>query len=223
VSQTRRQQLRVREHAVRMRTQTINVLRAILRQRGLRLPSGTPATVDTRVQRLALDPALQAIVAPLLDLLRGFAGVITDAERWTKVTAAHDPVAQRLMTVPGVGPVIALSFQATVDTPRRFGGDAARVSAYLGLVPREYSSGEHQRKGGITKAGPAMLRSLLVQAAWVIWRRPGTAGATLHAWALRVAARRGRRIAVIALARRVSRVLFALWRDETVFTVTAAA
>jgi transposase len=222
-SQTRRQQLRVREHAVRMRTQTINVLRAILRQRGLRLPSGTASTVDARVQRLTLDPTLQIVVTPLLDLLRGFARVITDAERWTKVTAAQDPVTQRLMTVPGVGPVIALSFQATLDTPTRFGGDASRASAYLGLVPREHSSGEHQRKGGITKAGPPVLRSLLVQAAWVIWRRPGIAGATLHAWALRLAARRGRRIAVVALARRLSRVLFALWRDETVFTVTVAA
>jgi hypothetical protein len=63
-----------------------------------------------------------------------------------------------------------------------------------------------------------MLRSLLVQAAWVIWRRPGIAGAALHAWALRLAARRGRRIAVVALARRLSRVLFAVWRDDTVFT-----
>jgi hypothetical protein len=82
--------------------------------------------VNARIAQLALDPLLQSVVTPLLELLQGFARIIADAERWTKMTAAHDPVAQRLMTVPGVGPVIALSFQSTVDTPQRFGGDTSR-------------------------------------------------------------------------------------------------
>lgn len=220
---TRRQQLRIREHAVRMRTRTVNVLRAMLRQRGLRLPSGTARTVDARLDRVGLDPELQLVLAPLREILRGVSAVIDAADAWTQTTAARDPIAQRLMTVPGVGAVIALTYQATLDTPTRFGGDASRASAYLGLVPREHSSGEHQRKGAITKAGPGTIRSLLVQAAWTIWRYPGKAGAALHAWVLPLAARRGRRIAVVALARRLSRVLVAIWRDETVFTVPVAA
>ena len=86
------------------------------------------------------------------------------------------------------------------------------VAAYLGLVPTEDSSGSRQRKGGITKAGPTGLRVLLVQASWAIWRqRAGRAA--LHAWFERLAARRGRRIAVVALARLLGRILYAMWRD----------
>jgi transposase len=122
------------------------------------------------------------------------------------------------MTAPGVGPVTAVTFRATIDRVDRF-AHAGQVSAYLGLVPREDSSAERQRKGHITKAGSGDLRALLISAAWVIWRRPGTGGAALHAWVTRVAAKRGRRIAVVGLARRLSRILFAMWRDETDFTI----
>ncbi len=92
-------------------------------------------------------------------------------------------------------------------------------------MPREDSSGTRQRKGAITKAGPGPVRALLVQAAWVVWRqRQGRAA--LHAWVERLAARRGRRIAVVALARRLARILYAIWRDETEYQavpVVAAA
>jgi hypothetical protein len=110
------------------------------------------------------------------------------------------------MTVPGVGGVVALSYTATLDTPSRFGGQAGRVSAYLGLVPGEYSSGERQWKGQITKVGPSTPRALLVQAAWTLWRQGRRRAPVLWAWVERVAARRGRRIAVTALARRLSRI-----------------
>jgi transposase len=125
------------------------------------------------------------------------------------------------MTAPGVGPVVALAFRATLDTPDRCGGDARRASAFVGLVPSEDSSGERQHKGHITKTGPTELRALLVQASWVIWRGKSAAGAALRTWAHALAARRGRRIAVIALARRLTRILFAMWRDGTDFTVRA--
>ena len=97
------------------------------------------------------------------------------------------------------------------------GGDAARASAFLGLVPSEDSSAERRHKGHITKTGPRELRALLVQASWVIWRGRSAAGATLRAWAQALAARRGRRIAIVALARRLSRILFAQWRDGSEF------
>src|SRR4249920_2890615 len=146
----RRQRLRPRDHLIRMRTQTINALRAILRQAGMRLPSGMSRTVAQRVARLDLDAELQTIVAPLLETLDRLAPIIARADVWVRNTAAHDCVAQRLMTVPGVGAVVALTYQATLDTPARFGGNAGRVSASLGLVPGEHSSGERQRKGAIT-------------------------------------------------------------------------
>jgi transposase len=127
---------------------------------------------------------------------------------------ASDAVVARLRSVPGVGLIVATTFRAVVDRCERF-GHAGQVSAAIGLVPREDSSAERRHRGHITKAGPRELRSLLIQAAWVCWRHGGSG--TLRAWADRVAARRGRRIAVVALARRLSRILFALWRDDTTF------
>jgi transposase len=116
--------------------------------------------------------------------------------------------------VPGVGPVVALTFRATLDEVARFQA-AGQVSAFLGLVPREDSSAERRHRGHITKAGSRELRSLLIQAAWACWKSRGSG--TLRAWAERLAGRRGRRIAVVALARRLSRILYAVWRDGTTF------
>jgi transposase len=113
------------------------------------------------------------------------------------------------MTAPGVGPVVALTYQAVLDDPSRFGGDAARASAFLGVVPSEDSSAERQHKGHITKTGPKDLRALRVQASWVLWRSRREASADLRTWAQALAARRGRRIAIVALARRLSRILYA--------------
>ena len=108
---------------------------------------------------------------------------------------------------------------SVVDDAGRF-AHAGQVSAAIGLVPREDSSAERQQRGHISKAGPSELRSLLVQAAWVCWRRGPRA---LREWADQLAARRGKRIAVVALARRLSRILFAIWRDETVFAESRRA
>src|SRR6185295_10263721 len=119
------------------------------------------------------------------------------------------PVVRRSMTTPGVGPITALTFRATVDDVRRF-RDAGSASAFFGLVPREDSSAERQHRGRITKAGPSMPRSLLIQAAWVIWRQRIRGGGALHAWVQRLADRRGKRIAVVALARRLTRILYAM-------------
>lgn len=221
-TQVRRQQLRVRAHLIRVRTQAVNLLRATLRQEGIRLGLGHPESIERRLARLPLPADTTHVLAPIRTLLAALGDQIAVADRWVVGTAKQEPVAQRLMTVPGVGPVIALSFQATLDTPARFGGDAGRASAYLGLVPSEYSSGERQHKGRITKAGPPTIRALLVQAAWAVWRRPGSAGAALHAWVRRLADRRGRRIAIVALARRLSRIMFAVWRDDCAFVPAVA-
>jgi transposase len=113
--------------------------------------------------------------------------------------------------------VVALTFQAVLDDPARFGGDAGRASAFVGLVPSEDSSADRHHKGHITRSGPTDLRALLVQASWVIWRGRSAEGAALRRWAHALAERRGRRIAVVALARRLSRIQFAMWRDRQDF------
>jgi transposase len=217
----RRQQLRAREQLVRVRTSTINTLRALLRQHGIHVRSGHPETLPQRLAALTIPPGLAVAIASLQTVLAHLSTEIHAADRWVSATATADTATRRLMTIPGIGPVTAVTYTATLDTPARFAGDAARASAYLGLVPREYSSGERRQRGRITKAGPPTMRALLVEAAWRIWIRPGIAGAALHAWVTRLAARRGRRVAIVALARRLSRILFAICRDGTTFTVVA--
>ena len=206
-----RRRLRVRDQLVHMRRQAINLLRAQLRSEGVRVPTGAAETFVARFTASAASAAVRDAMAPLLEVLAAVAPLIAQAERWTRREAAGDPVARCLMTAPGVGPVVALAFQATVDDVGRF-ATAGAVTAYLGLVPREHSSGERQRKGAITKAGPSRMRVLLIQGAGHLWRSP-TGSATLHAWARRLGERRGRRIAVVALARRLARILWAMWRD----------
>jgi transposase len=121
------------------------------------------------------------------------------------------------MTVPEVGPVIAVCFVATLDRVDCFRGPH-QVESYLGLVPREWSSSEIQRRGRITEAGNTRMRPLLVEAARCVLRgkkRPETA--TLREWGDRIAQRRGKSIATVAVARRMAGVLYAIWRDESVF------
>lgn len=217
-----RQELRVRRHLVEQRTALINLVRALLRQEGLRLPSGHTASVLQRLARVTLSPALQAALAPVRTVLTALQATLDTVETAVEARAAADPTTQRLMTTPGVGPILALTFQAVLDDPARFGGEAARASAFVGLVPREDSSAERQRKGHITKTGPGDLRAVLVQASWVIWRSRTPRAAALRAWVHAVAARRGRRIAIVALARRLTRLLYAMWRDATAFRAPRA-
>jgi transposase len=220
---TRRQELRVRRHVVRVRTQTINLIRSLVRQDGLRVPRGSSDAMLARLDRLALSETLTRVLAPLRDVLRHVQATLETIEDRIEEVATADETAQRLMTTPGVGPIVALTYVAVLDTPTRFGGDARRASAFLGLVPSEDSSGERHHKGRITKTGPPELRSLLIQASWAIWRGRSADGFALRTWAHAVAARRGRRIAIVALARRLSRILFAMWRDHTTFKTGAPA
>ena len=211
---TVQQILRSRRQLVAMRTGTISLVRALLRQEGYRLPSGSAAQVPARLARLTLPAALATTLAPLRDVIETLTRELAGIDTRLGTYAAADPVITQLQTVPGVGPVVALTFRATLDEVMRF-RDAGQVSAFVGLVPREDSSAERRHRGHITKAGSGELRSLLIQAAWACWKSRGSG--TLRAWAERLAGRRGRRIAVVALARRLSRILYAVWRDGTVF------
>jgi transposase len=160
---------------------------------------------------------LRGVLTPVAELLPRLDHQIALLDAALAGDAAHDAAATRLMTVPGVGPIVALTFQATLDTPDRFGGDAGRASAFVGVVPTERSSGERQQRGRITKAGSPELRAVLIQASWCIWRSRARPLQALRTWAQALAARRGRRIAIVALARRLVRILFAIWRDGTTF------
>jgi transposase len=217
---TRRRALKVRELLVRQRTALINLLRAELRYEGLRLRSCAAESVVRQYRALAVPATLADSLALVITALEDFNDAIAATTAALTATAAADPIVRRLQTAPGIGPITGLTFRAVIDDVGRF-DDARGVAAYVGLVPKEDSSGSRQRKGAITKAGPTGLRSLLIQASWVVWRHRKSGGA-LHAWVERLAARRGKRIAVVALARRLARILFAMWRDGNDFRVQPA-
>jgi transposase len=211
-----RAELAVREALVRTRTRYLAVIRAVLRREGIRVPSGSAAAFPRRLERVGVPPTPAAVIAPLVDMLAPLNAAIAAVDAGTARRLAADPVARRLATTPGVGPVTAVAFVATLDDVGRF-ARPGQVAAYLGLVPGEYSSGERQRRGAITKAGNTRLRWLLVQAAWGIWRDRHAASRPLRTWAQRLAGRRGKGIAAVALARRLAGILFVLWRDGTTF------
>lgn len=216
----RRRELKVRELLVRQRTALINLLRAELRQEGLRLRSCAAEGVVRQYRALEVPTAVAEGLSLVVAALANLNDAIAASTTALTAAAKADPVAQRLQTAPSVGPITSLTFRAVIDEVGRF-TDARGVTAYLGLVPTEDSSGDRKRKGRITKAGPSGLRVLLIQASWGIWRQRKGGGA-LHAWVERLAARRGRRIAVVALARRLARILYAMWRDGQDYRVQSA-
>jgi len=209
-----RAQLAVRDALIRTRTRYVSVVKALVRRDGLRLPPGDPVHTEAKLAALPLAPALANEVAPLRGLLDPLNAQIAVADTRLAAAAAADPVVERLRTAPGIGPVTAVAFVATLDTVTRF-TSAHHVAAYLGLTPREYSSGEQQHRGRISKTGSPRMRALLVEAAWRVLRSPQAAAAPLRAWAERIAQRRGRSVAAVALARRLAGILYAMWRDGT--------
>ena len=136
-----RGRLLVRDALVRTRTRYISVIRALLRQQGYRVPSGSAENFIQRVQRLPLPGRLLSVVAPLLALMRPLNQQLAYSDERIEHLAVQDPRVPRLRSVPGVGPVTAAAFLAAIDDVGRF-HDAHQLEAYLGLVPREYSSGE---------------------------------------------------------------------------------
>jgi transposase len=125
------------------------------------------------------------------------------------------------MTMPDIGPVTALAFIAALDDVTRF-GRPGQVTSYLGLVPREYSSGDRQYRGRTLRSAHPYVQSLLVQAAARLLRSRDPRTTALRTWAAGVVRRRGKKVATVALARRIARILFAMWRDETTFAPPAA-
>ena len=220
VQRETKQLLRTRRFLVQQRSGAVSLVRALVRQSGYRLGTGSCETVPAKVARLAVGPELAETLAPLCRQIAVLTTEIHALDGRLQTRTATDAIVARLRSVPGIGLIVATTFRAFVDRHERF-AHAGQVSAAIGLVPREDSSAERRHRGHITKAGPRELRSLLIQAAWVCWRHGGSG--TLRAWVDRLATRRGRRIAVVALARRLSRILFALWRDDTTFDATKLA
>ncbi len=213
-----RAELAVRDALVRTRTRYVSLAKALVRRDGLRVASSESHLVAQRISALSLSPALAAELRPLFAVLVPLNEQIAAADRRIAALAATDPFVARLATAPAIGPVTASAVVATVDDIARF-RSAHQFEAYLGLVPGEKSSGEKRRIGRITKAGNSRVRWLLVEAAWCLFRSKSSETAALRTWALRLAVRRGKRVAVVALARRIAGILYAMWRDGVPYDV----
>ncbi len=214
-----RAELAVREALVRARTRFINVAKALVRRDGLRVRTSMAEHVAARLSELPLSAALTAELAPLLAVLTPLNAQIAAADARIARLAQSDLTVALLATAPGIGPITASAVVAIGDDIARF-ASAHQFEAYLGLVPGERSSGEKRQVGHITKAGNRRARMLLVEAAWRIVRSRTVETAALRTWTLRIALRRGKRIAVVALARRLAGILYAMWRDGRAYDAT---
>jgi transposase len=212
----RRSTCGAREELVRARTALINCVRGWARTQLLRIRSGDVTTFPKRARDAALGSpnGLPDHISRLLIVTESLNDQIALADRELNNLAEQDPVCQRLMSVPGVGPVTSLRFVAALDERSRF-PNAHAVQGFLGLTPGENSSSQRQQRTGITKAGPAPVRRALVQAAWNFRRlRPLD---PISRWALQIEHRRGKFVATVAVARKLAGVLFALWRDGSTY------
>jgi transposase len=209
--------LTVREQLVWTRTRAISLTRTIGRMAGVHLTTGHAETFVRRVEQSELPDTVGQAVAPLLSIITAVSEAIAQEDAYLADVAERDPAVRRLMTLPGVGPVTATAFIAALDDVHRF-ATPGHVTSYLGLVPREYSSGEQLRRGRIVPSAHPRVQALLVQVAWGVWRSNNPKTAALRTWAHALGQRRGKRVAAIALARRLARILFAMWRDEVEYT-----
>jgi transposase len=191
-------------------------LRGILRGFGLKLGIVSRGRFVARVRELvAGQPMLERMAEPMLRAREALRAEYHVLHRAVLAIVREDAVCRRLMTVPGVGALVAVTFSSAVDDPARFGRSRA-VGAHFGLTPTKYQSGETDVTGGISKVGDAMVRTALYEAANVMLTRAGKFSA-LKCWALEVAKRRGMRRAKVALARKLSTVLHRLWVDGSEF------
>jgi len=219
ISRTWKSTCTARESLVSARTQLVNTVRGWTRSQLLSIRSGSLCTFPDRVRKAAIASSigLPEFIESVLQVIATLNDRIAFADKQLKDLAIEHPVCERLMTIPGIGPVTAVRFVAAIDRVDRF-RNAHALECYLGLVPGEDSSSKRQRRTAITKAGPPQVRWALGQAAWVL--RQKYKSDPLALWAAEVEKRRGKMIATTALSRRLAGVMFAIWRDGTRYEPT---
>jgi len=199
-----------------------NDLRGTLRNFGLKVGMVGKVKFETRIKELVEHvPDLAVLVEPLLIVRRVLREQIGILHRRLLAIVRNDDVCRRLMTTPGVGPVVALTYRATVDVPARFRNSKA-VGAVFGLTPSKHQSGEIDRMGAISKCGDAMMRTMLFEAAQAMLMRSAK-WSWLKAWAMKIARHRGMKKAIVALARRLAVIMHRIWVDGTEFRWTREA
>jgi transposase len=213
---TARKLLQTKNHDVEM------CVRGVLRGFGLKVGPTTPRTFASRVRHLvAGHTTLSTITEAMLAARDTLFGEWQKLEKRLRSLAREDSRVRRLMTTPGVGTIVALTYVSAIDDPTRF-RSSKTVGAHFGLTPKKYQSGETDVTGRISKIGDGSVRTALYEAANVILTRP-VKGSALKSWGLRLAARAGMRKAKVALARKLAVVLHRMLADGTSFLADKAA
>ena len=214
-----RRWLSVRRALVESRAQLVTTARGLAREQGAKVASCAVLHFARHARKL--ESSVRQVIEPLLSMLDVVNAQLETVEAKLTALSATEPIVELLMTAPGVGPTIAASFVSVIDDAKRF-RSPHHVESYVGLVPSEDSSGGKRRLGAISKKGNSYLRALLVQGAWSILRGTDRQD-PLRLWADAVAERRGKKVAVVALARRLVGVLWAMWRDGSPYNVARLA
>jgi transposase len=191
-------------------------LRGLLRGFGLKVGEVSKGRFAPRVRELVAGHAmLERIAEAMLQAREALRAEFAKLHRAMLAIVRTDAVCRQLMTVPGVGALVAVTFTSAVDDPQRFAGSKA-VGAHFGLTPKKYQSGETDVTGAISKVGDVLVRTALYEAAHIMLTRAVRFSA-LKRWAMAVAKRRGMKRAKVALARKLAVVMHAMWRDGTAF------
>lgn len=208
-----RELLNTRRALVESRATFITMARGVVRSRGEKLAGCDTEDFRRKLARSSLSEAVRAAIAPMTAAIETLDVQLSQVETQLEELAAKESLIALLTTAPGVDLIVASVFISVLDDAKRF-PDAHKLESYLGLVPREDTTGgrDKQKLGSITKCGNPYARAVLVQAAWCILR--GRGADPLRAWVHNVERRRGKRIAVVALARRLAGVLWAMCRDR---------
>lgn len=196
-----------RQTIVQERSHMITSLKGHLKVYGIKLGKGSGKDFRAKVEQSIthLNPIIQKTIGCLLDVLDNLEQKIKELDRLVKDAAKQDEDVKLLQTMDGVGPITALAFKAEIDDAKRF-EDSKDVGAYLGLTPSQHSSGETNRQGGISKQGSKQARCLLVEAATVLLTRCKV-WSKLKAWGLKLMKKKGKKKAIIAVARKMAVIL----------------
>jgi transposase len=204
--------LTARRMLINKRRDIENGIRALLREVGLKVGTPSRKTCPARVRELVADDAVLASLAgSMLSVIEVMTEEVEHVTKRVLDEVRVEPTCRRLMTVPGVGPLTALAFRATIDQPSRF-RTSRDVGAHLGLTPRRYQSGETDLQGRISRCGDKLARTALYEAAHSLLIR-STKWSALRAWGMSVAKRRGMARARVAVARKLAVILHRMWAD----------
>jgi transposase len=200
-----------------------NHLRGILRGFGLKIGKTTSRTFAGRVEDLVANHgSLELLAAMLLPSHAVLLAALKAFDKQVRAMARADTKAKLLMSVPAVGPIVALSYASAIDDPRRF-TSSKRVGAHFGLTPKKYQSGQTDYTGRISKIGDATVRTALYEAAHIMLIKPIKGCTALKSWAMRIARRSGMKKAKVALARKLAVILHRMLASATPFNAAMAA